>query len=274
MTFRIPARWWAFARSFWKDASNATLAWIFLVAITLAELLTTYTQPAIGSLAHAFILLTLLYVIVQRGDRISPLLLGLILGPLIRVLSLSLPLTNIPLVWWYFITSVPLFAAIVVAIRLSEFSWRDVGLGLPWRTLPVQVLVALSGLLLGYLEYVILTPRPLISDLNWQAFWLPALILLVSTGFLEELIFRGFLQRGAIQVFGMRLGLIYVSFLFAALHIGYRSFLDVIFVFLVGWYFAWIVARTRTIWGVTLAHGLTNIVLFLIMPFLSSGWPF
>ena len=269
-----PTQWWTTARTFWRDASTATLAWFFLAAITLAELLTTYTQPAVGSLAHALILLTLLYIIVQRGEQVSPLLLGLILGPLIRVLSLSLPLTNIPLIWWYFITSVPLFAATVVAIRLSEFSWRDVGLGLPWRTLPIQFIVALSGLLLGYFEYTILAPKPLISELTWQAFWLPALILLVSTGFLEELIFRGFLQRGALQVFGMRLSLIYVSLLFAVLHIGYRSLTDVIFVFLVGWYFAWIVARTRTLWGVTIAHGLTNIMLFLVMPFVAPHMPF
>ena len=266
-----PARLWAATRTLWQTASVPTLAWIYLAAITVAELLTTYTQPAIGSLAHALILLAILYQIVRRGDQINALLLGLLLAPLIRVLSLSLPLADIPLVWWYFITSVPLFAATFVAIRLAGFSWRDVGLGLNWRTLPVQVLVALSGIALGWLEYQILGSEPLASSFTLAALWWPALILIVSTGFLEELIFRGLLQQGAVQVFGLRLGLIYVSLLFAMLHIGYRSPLDILFVFLVGLYLAWVVARTKTIWGVTFAHGLTNIVLFLIMPFIATS---
>jgi len=90
---------------------------------------------------------------------------------------------------------------------------------------------------------------------------------LIFTGFLEEFIFRGMMQQATIQTMG-RLGLIYTSAVFAVLHIGYQSILDVIFVFVVGWFFALIVQKTHSIWGVTLAHGLTNISLFLIFPFI------
>jgi len=46
-----------------------------------------------------------------------------------------------------------------------------------------------------------------------------------------------------------------------------RSLLDVLFVGVVGLFFGWVVHRTRSLLGVTLAHGLTNIILFLVMPF-------
>jgi membrane protease YdiL (CAAX protease family) len=36
----------------------------------------------------------------------------------------------------------------------------------------------------------------------------------------------------------------------------------------VGLFFGWVVQRTRSLLGVTLSHGLTNIVLFLVMPYL------
>jgi hypothetical protein len=131
----------------------------------------------------------------------------------------------------------------------------------------LQIGVALTGLVFGYLEYKILNPKPLVESFNLQDIWLPALILLVFTGFLEELIFRGLMQRAALVVMG-RLSLLYISLLFAVLHIGYRSLADFVFVLFVGLFFSLVVERTRSLIGVTIAHGLTNISLFLIFPFL------
>ena len=65
-------------------------------------------------------------------------------------------------------------------------------------------------------------------------------------------------------------GLVYVSALFAVLHIGHLSVADVMFVFLVGLVFASLVRRTGSLFGVTLAHGATNIGLFLVFPFLAQ----
>jgi hypothetical protein len=84
---------------------------------------------------------------------------------------------------------------------------------------------------------------------------------------LEEMIFRGLLQRSAGDAL-RRMGVVYVALLFAVLHIGYQSLADFCFVLLVGLFFGWVVQRTRSLLGVTLSHGLTNITLFLIMPFL------
>jgi membrane protease YdiL (CAAX protease family) len=40
-----------------------------------------------------------------------------------------------------------------------------------------------------------------------------------------------------------------------------------VFVFFAGGTFAYLAARSGSIWGVTLAHGLVNSVLFLVGPF-------
>ncbi|MDX9866252.1 MAG: CPBP family glutamic-type intramembrane protease, partial [Anaerolineaceae bacterium] len=122
----------------------------------------------------------------------------------------------------------------------------------------------------GYVEYVILRPQPLVGAFTFQLIWQPALILLVFTGLLEEVIFRGLLQQSSREFIG-RWGLVYAGVLFAVMHLGYRSLVDFLFVLLVALYFGQVVKHTRSILGVTLAHGLTNIGLFLVFPFLAAG---
>ena len=144
---------------------------------------------------------------------------------------------------------------------------NSIGLSLSRRAFPTQLLIGISGLLLGYIEYLILRPEPLVAELRWEIFLLSALILLIFTGLLEEIIFRGLMQTSAIQNLG-RLGILYVATLFTIMHFGYRSLIDVLFVFMVAVVFGFIVHRTGTLAGVSLSHGLTNISLYLIFPFL------
>lgn len=235
----------------------------------MAEILTTLIDPRLGLGLHSVLLFViLLHTGLAWELPVHRLLVTLAFAPLIRLLSLSLPMADFPRVYWYFITSVPLFVAAFLVARLLDFSLDDLGLNL--RALPIQGLVALSGLVFGFVEYQILQPQALAKAFTWQQLLLPAMILLFSTGFLEELIFRGLMQSTAIQVLG-RFGLVYVALIFAVLHIGYKSIVDVLFVFAVGFFFGWVVFKTRSIVGVTLAHGLTNIFLFLVMPFVAIG---
>jgi membrane protease YdiL (CAAX protease family) len=177
-----------------------------------------------------------------------------------------MPLLQFEFVNWYMIIGLPLLLAGILAMRLAGYTPKQVGLGLVKKWW-LQVLAVLTGFGWGYLEYLILKPEPLIDTFTWQQIWYPALVLLVFTGFLEEFIFRGMMQRAAVQGLG-KWGLVFTAGIFAVLHIGYLSILDVLFVFVVGMFFSLVVQRTNSVWGVTLSHGLTNIALFLIFPFL------
>ena len=242
------------------------IALAYLATIALAEIVVTFAQPRLGVVVHSLVLLVLLVHAARVESQTErAFLVSLAFAPLIRLLSLSLPLAQLPLMYWYLITSIPLFAAVLIAAPTLGFSWPDLGLNL--RRWGLQLAIALSGLAFGVLEYFILQPAPLVQTFTWRSLWLPALILLVSTGLLEEMIFRGLLQRTSVNLLSLW-GIGYVAVLFAVLHIGYRSLLDVVFVLAVGLFFGWIVHRTRSLLGVTLSHGLTNIVLFLVMPFL------
>jgi membrane protease YdiL (CAAX protease family) len=194
----------------------------------------------------------------------------LALAPLIRLLSLAFPLTNFPTIYWYAVVGLPLFIATLMSVRVAGLNRNMIGLHFSWRSLPVQLLIALSGLAIGFIEYLILRPDPLVAELSWELIWLPALILLLFTGLLEELIFRGVMQTSSIQVLG-QLGIVFVAIVFAVLHMGYGSILDMIFVFAVAMIFGLLVQRFRSLLGVSLAHGLTNISLYLIFPFLLAS---
>jgi len=153
-------------------------------------------------------------------------------------------------------------------VRVLGLSRKD--LGLVWGNVPLQILIAVSGLGLGLVEWLIIKPEPLVSELTIGSVLLPALLLIVTTGFVEELIFRGVLQKVATESF-QNAGIVLISVIFAILHIGLLSVTDVVFVFAVALVFAWMVKKTGSLFGVTLAHGLTNSMLFVIAPFILGG---
>jgi uncharacterized protein len=250
-----------------------SVALVYLVLLALAESLTALVAAQLGAILHFTLLFVIMLHAGLRWDRrLHRLLLTLTAVPLIRIISLSLPLLGFQLQYWYLITSIPLFIAAFVMMRLLDLSWVDVGVRFGGRSaLFQQLLIGLSGVGLGYVEYLILRPEPLVETFTLRAIWLPALILLISTGFLEELIFRGLMQYESVNQLGQRWGIVYIALFFAVLHIGYESVLDVLFVLVVGLAFGWLVNRTGSILGVTVAHGLTNIVLYLVIPFFVTG---
>ena len=254
----------------WRQFADRPLwvLWGYLLLIAAAELVTSLVRPQLGMLMHALLLASLT---IRGGlgqhDAERRFTLALALAPLIRLLSLALPLTHFPQLAWYPIVAAPLLLATGIIIRQVQLSRAD--LGLRPGNLLLQLLLMGGGLGLGAVEYWILAPAPLLTDYSWNAFLLAALTLVVATGFSEELIFRGVLQAVALPALG-RWALVYVSLLFAALHIGYLSAIDVVFVFGVGWLFAHIVRWSGSILGVSLAHGTTNVTLFLIMPYLAQ----
>ena len=251
----------------------------YLLAITIAETIVVLLEPAIGIVTsslvgiacHIFILIVVIIDASLINNYLyERLVLSLAIIPIIRIVSLSLPLIGIPHIWQFPIIYLPLLASAIVIIRLLNLKPKDIGMNRGF--MPVQLMIGLVGIGFGIVEYLILAPEALIAELSWQAAWLPALVLLLSTGFVEELIFRGILQKTTMAIFN-KWGIVYVSYLFAILHIGWIrtgnpiALIDIAFVFIVALVFGWIVNKTGSLLGVTLAHGITNIVLFIIAPF-------
>jgi membrane protease YdiL (CAAX protease family) len=255
-----------------SDITNPNF-WVpvaYLVAIALAEALTVTVFPQGGLVLHGLLFVTLMVhtALMPRAPQ-QRAMLAAAFGPLIRLLSLSIPLAHVPLIYWYMIVGAPLFAAAFFTARAMRYTPAKIGLTL--GSLPTQLIIGASGIFLGYLEHLILQPQPLVSSTHWEEIAAAALILFVFTGFLEEVIFRGVMQRALSEGIG-RYGMLYVAVLFAVLHLGYHSALDFVFVLVVALYFGLVVRRTGSILGVTIAHGLTNTTMFLFFPFIQPSF--
>ncbi len=252
---------------------------IYLLAITVAEAIVIALEPATGIVTASIIgiacHIAILLVVIIDAAHIDNyyrerFVISLSIIPLIRVISLSLPLADIERIWQYPIIYIPLLAAVIVLANILGYRFRETGVRFGF--IPLQLIIAVTGLGFGVVEYLILKPESMVTELTFQAVWLPALVLLLATGMVEEFIFRGVLQRSATEVFG-GWGIVYVSYLFTILHIGWIqaesqfAVYDVAFVFVVALFFGWVVKKTGSLLGVTLAHGLTNIILFIVAPF-------
>ncbi len=221
-----------------------------------------------GVVAHFSILVALMvhssYV---SEKKVSDLLTAMTIAPLIRILSLSTPVAEFSQVSWFMIISIPVFVAAFTVAHLQDIPAKDMYLTRPTRReIPLDIGIFLLAVPIGFLEYAILRPSPMV-EFNFQALVAPALIFIVYTGFMEEFIFRGLMQQVAERLAGFS-GIVFVSILFGVLHTTNLAFWDVLLAGSVGFLFAMVVRKTRSIFGISLAHGMVNINLFLIAPHL------
>jgi membrane protease YdiL (CAAX protease family) len=239
---------------------------LYAILIAAAETVTAFYDPRCGLLLHSLLLASLLALsaLWHGANPASSLLLSLSLAPLTRIVSLSLPLAYFPRYAWYLVASAPVLAAAATVMRVQGMSLNDVGITL--RRPLAQACMAAAGVPFGAVEYFILRPEPLAAGLPPGSLALLAAALIFSTGFVEELVFRGILQGSAVRALGEGAGVVGSTAVFAALHIGWLSALDVIFVFSVGLLFGLATLKTGSIIGASLSHGVTNVVLFLAMP--------
>ncbi len=249
----------------------------YLILVVVAETVAAFGEVPggifLGMGIHVVLLFTLLIhasVLSTSDASLSRFFATFTLIPIIRILSLGLPLTPFSIIQWLFLISLPLLAGAVTLMYAMRLRPRDVYLGsVGIRQVPIQAAIALSGLGLGVVEFFILRPAdaPWIPELT-LALFLPASIAIgLGAGLTEELIFRGLLQPRSEEIVGKAAGLLFVALVFAAMHIGFRSGLDLAFVFAVGLYLGFVVQRTKNLVGVILAHGLANVALYLLMPF-------
>ena len=237
----------------------------YIAAIAGAEAIGVLIGVVPGVVCHAVLVPALLshYALVEQAvyRRALP---ALALAPLLRILSLTMPVRAAPQIYWYAMIGVPLLVAVALTARLLDLSSASLGLRSPsW--LP-QILIAISGLPLSIVGFLILRPKPLIAGFDWREVAIGSVILIVFTGFTEEIVFRGVLQQATQELYG-RASVLCSGAVFAMMYVGSLSVGYVLFIGLAGLFFGWSVNRTRSIWGAAVAHGVLNIGMALIWPF-------
>jgi membrane protease YdiL (CAAX protease family) len=241
--------------------TTACTALIVLFSVAELTISNFSSQLGVGIYFTALICL-IIYSVKDSSEKLHSLWLALGLVPLIRILSLVMPQPEISEIFWYLIIAIPVFAGVFMVMRNLHLDFESVGLN--GRKSFFQIGIAITGIGLGLIDYFILRPESLNHELTFQQTIFPAIVLLVSTGLIEELAFRGVMQKAAS---GLKTwGWVYVALVNSVLQIGQGSFVQVIFIFLVALFFGWAVKKTGSIIGVIFAHGFLNIGLFLVFP--------
>src|SRR5437868_5204765 len=134
----------------------------YVAAIAGAEFVVARVGVVPGLICHALILLALLeHYAWQHLAPYRRALPVLALAPLLRILSLAMPIGAVPRLYWYVLVGLPLLAGVMFAGLLLGVSWAGLGLGrCRWRP---QLFIALSGPPLSLAAYLLLHPRPLIA---------------------------------------------------------------------------------------------------------------
>jgi membrane protease YdiL (CAAX protease family) len=271
---------------------------MYLILIALAEITVAYVSPQAGIFFHIIILCLLfihsgfinkekmsinklqwflikdkkkpsglVQILINKRVKLTSILLALTLVPLIRILSLVMPLSHFPRIQWFIIIGVAVYLALFVLLFQQKINIKECGLQLPTKKhIPIEVGIMLLGIPLGVAEYYILRPTPFIDSFSIGNLIVAVLILFIATGLMEEVIFRGLLQKKSTDILGVWPGIFFVTLIFAVLHIGNLSLLDILLVFSIGGLYAVVVKTTKTVLGVSISHTVVNVFLFLICP--------
>lgn len=236
---------------------------LYIIAIAAVELIGIQWGNVVGLIGHA-ILIELLITHYARRPQVEyrAVLLVLVLCPLLRILSFTIPFPDAPKVYWLAMVGLPLLAAIGLTYHALQISiWRPLRLG-AWR---YQVPIALTGIPLSLLAYSIWEPDPLTQSTPHRVL-IGIVCLTVFSAFVEEVLFRSLFQDVAAPVVGSNLVVVYSSALFAAMYLGSLSWGYVAFMGLVGLLWGWCAQRTGTIWGTILAHSILNVGMLIVLP--------
>ncbi len=247
--------------------SSLVIIALYVIFIAGAELTTNF-DSRYGIVFHACILFALLIhsaAIITADRAFSELLSALVIAPLIRILSISLPLIRFNFVTWFVLVSIPVFITIFTLIYLHDLEPHDIALKRPEvKYLGLEIAIIVLAVPFGIMEYHLLKPGILVP-FSLKTLIGPALVMMVATGFLEELAFRGLMQYHAVRTLGFA-GIVVISVLFGFLHIGNLSVLDVLLAGSIGFIYSLVVQVTDSLYGISISHGIINIMLFLIGP--------
>ena len=270
-------------------ASRWTYLLAYLAAVIVAEIaiaipggaggLDRPFQP-IGLAIHILLVFCLMFLSVfqqAKDATLAPLLVAVSLASLVRVFSLAVPrfpfisapennaLNTIP---WLALVSIPLLVSVATVAYVQGLRPRDLGLFVHgWRGVALQFVIALTGVPLGLVEFMILRQSPWIPEESLGWLLAGGLVVFLATGLSEELIFRGIMLKRAVEALGGRSGLLYVTAIFASLHTFFLNGFDFVFVFAVGLLYGFVVLKTKSLWGVILSHSFGNVILYLVAPF-------
>ena len=206
---------------------------------------------------------------VGEASRADAALLAIALVPLLRILSLTLPLGELRRSLWPLLVGVPLLLAVVLALR--TLGWRPARVGLRRGRWPHEVGIALTGVPLSLIAFGLTTGADDIDTTSLFGGAIAITAVLIGAAVIEELVFRGVLQQALTELAG-RVGVLVAVAVYVSTYAS-SSFDAVLVAALLALVFATHRSQGGALWGVMVARGVTLIGALLLWPHVFPGPP-
>jgi len=189
----------------------------------------------------------------------------LMLLPLFRLLNVAMPVFFDLTLYTYPMVYAPMFIPIYFLVKDRFLGGAEAGLTFKGFLFYLPLAISV-GFALGWGEYNVIHPQLLTPGANIKDVLILILTMIFFVGIVEEFIFRSALQTVLEERLGSITGLLLASVIFGFMHSGYQMPLELLYVSFAGVVFGLLFWLTKSLPVISLAHGVTNISLFLVVP--------
>jgi membrane protease YdiL (CAAX protease family) len=233
-----------------------------IILILLAEFLIFLGNPNAAMPIHAANLIFMILSSIFINNRIYP---ALMLLPLFRLLNVAMPIFFNLTLYSYSMVYAPMFIPIYFLVKEGFIGRSEAGM--TFKGFLYYFPLAISvGFALGWGEYNVIHPQSLTPGGGAKEIVILIITMIFFVGIVEEFIFRSSLQTVLEERIGSIAGLLLASIIFGFMHSGYRLPMELFYVTFAGLIFGLLFWLTKSLPIISLAHGVTNISLFLVVP--------
>lgn len=239
--------------------------------IAIAELLIFLGRIEAAILVHSGVILalSLSYIFIKDND-VHKIYMPLMLLPILRILSLTMPILFNTAIYTFVFVYSPLAIPVVAIIIYQRNSLKEIGITTKNFLIYIAISVPL-GFLLGLGEYLTIRPGYLITDLTFGNLLKLTIIMVFFVSLVEELIYRSILQIPLEKALSKQESLVITSLLYGLMHSGYGNFNEILYISFVGFFIGLIFSKTKSLPFATAIHGFANVFLFGILPLYAIG---
>jgi len=243
---------------------------VYIFAFIAIEFQSIWLEPKLSTLYYGIILFFLLHhYIFSTSDPNRTKLLLLAIVPLLRIISLGMPVGLVDPLYRYPMVGMPIFLATGLILKESNIPWSSFALQWPrirkrddiWE----NILIALSGIPLGLMGYYFADPIPLVTQFNWPQVIASILGVFIYIALLEEIIFRGIILHTLQSTYG-QVGIVISTVVYTVLFTSYHSIEGIVLMGLASLLYSWHVLESRSILAATISHTLMVVGMLIVWP--------
>lgn len=256
--------------------NDARIILVPVFFIMLAELLLLVGQHYLSIWMHVGIILCLPLASVYFHNReLTMVFQALMLLSLLRLVNISMPVFFETTLYIFIFIYAPLIIPIYIVLNAQDFQFSfRISDEMKKDRVKYSFIAVIVALAIAQGEYAIIKAGYLIPDLSFMSLLQLSIVMIIFVGLIEEIIFRYILQTRLQQTLGIWPALLIASALFGVMHSGYGTIYEVLMTTIAGLVIGYIYIRTRSLYLITMIHGLTNVFLFGIIPHIGPGLGF